>query len=83
VEETLTIRLPSETAKALDEVARRTHRSKGEVVREALARHLEQTLPQSALRGLAKYVGCVRGPVDLSTNKRHLETLGRRSRRRR
>jgi hypothetical protein len=29
------------------------------------------------LQALRDFVGCVEGPADLSTNKRHLESLGR------
>jgi hypothetical protein len=80
MDETLTIRLNAETARALEDEARRTNRSKGRVVRDALSAHLSGS-PQNALRGLAKYAGCMAGPPDLSTSKRHLKGLGRTRRR--
>ena len=36
---------------------------------------------RSALQALTKYAGCMNGPPDLSTNKQHLEGLGRGRRR--
>lgn len=80
VEDTLTIRLDAETAQALEDAARRTNRSRGQIVREALAEHLRRP-HDSALAGLAKYAGLMRGAADLSTNKRHLKGLGKRRRR--
>lgn len=77
VEDTLTIRLDGETSRALEEAARRTNRSKGQVVRDALAEHLLGS-PKSALASLAKYAGRMTGAKDLSTNKRHLRGLGKR-----
>lgn len=73
---TLTIRLDEETAKILDEEARRTHRAKGAIVRDALVAHLAPKKP-NALQGLAKYAGSIRGPADLSSNKKHLADMGR------
>lgn len=78
--ETLTIRLDGETAEALTEEARRTNRSKGRVVRDALAEHFRGS-GRSALQALGKYAGCMNGPPDLSSNKQHLEGLGRGRRR--
>jgi hypothetical protein len=80
MDEMLTIRLDAETARALEQEARRTNRSKGRVVRDALNAHLRES-PHSALQGLAKYAGCMTGPPDLSTSKRHLKGLGRTRRR--
>jgi predicted transcriptional regulator len=76
---TLTIRLDAETARALADAAQRTNRSRGQIVREALAEHLRSS-PTSALEGLAKYAGLMKGAADLSTNKRHLKGLGKRRR---
>lgn len=77
--ETLTIRLDQAIAKALAEEAKRTSRSKGHVVRQALVEHLRRSRP-SALDALGKYIGIISGPADLSTNKKHLADLGRRRR---
>jgi hypothetical protein len=79
----LTIRLDDETASALEQEARRTRRSKGKIVRDAILTHVRSER-RSALDTFAKYVGVIAGPPDLSTNKRHLDDLGKpRSRRRR
>jgi predicted DNA-binding protein len=74
--ETLTIRLDETTAKALEKEAWRTNRTKGQIVREALSAHLQGT-SDSALDALAKYIGTIQKPADLSTNKRHLEGFGK------
>jgi hypothetical protein len=76
----LSLRLDKVTAKALEDEAARTKRSKGYIVRAALAEHLERARPGAAT-ALAKYAGCVGGPSDLSTNKAYLATLGRRRKR--
>jgi hypothetical protein len=76
----LTIRLDDATAAALDAAVRRTRRSRGELVREAVLAHVRVTQP-TALDSLAEYVGAVSGPADLSTNKAHLRDFGRPRRR--
>lgn len=78
----LTIRLDEETASALEQEARRTRRSKGRIVRDAILAHVKSER-QSALDVFAKYIGVVSGPTDLSTNKRYLAGLGKSRRRRR
>jgi hypothetical protein len=77
MEDTLTIRLDESVAEQLTEEAKRTKRSKGQIVREALADYMRRSRP-NALQAASKYVGCVDGPADLSTNKKHLAGLGRR-----
>ena len=77
--ETLTVRLDDALAKALADEAQRSSQPKGRIVAEALEAHFRRTR-SSALQALRQYVGCVSGPPDLSTNKRHLATLGRRRR---
>lgn len=72
----LTIRLDEETAMVLEREVRRTRRSKGRIVRNAIITHVRGEKP-SALDAFAKYVGTIDGPADLSTNKRYLKTLGR------
>ena len=71
VDKTLTIRLDAETARLLEEESKATHRSKGEVVRRALRERLRRRRP-TALTALAKFVGLMEGPSDLSFNKEHL-----------
>jgi hypothetical protein len=77
MEDTLTIRLDESVAAQLAEEAKRTKRSKGQIVREALAEYMRRSRP-NALQAARKYVGCFDGPADLSTNKKHLAGLGRR-----
>lgn len=77
----LTIRLDDETAMVLEREARRTRRSKGQIVRDAIVTHVRGDKP-NALDAFAKYVGTMAGPSDLSTNKRHLASLGKSRRRR-
>lgn len=75
----LTIRLDDQTAAALEQEARRTRRSKGKIVRDAILTHVRSER-RSALDTFAKYVGVSTGPADLSTNKRYLADLGKRRR---
>jgi metal-responsive CopG/Arc/MetJ family transcriptional regulator len=75
VSRTLTIRLDEATARALDKAAERMNRSRGEILRQALAEHLEKA---SSLDALGDIVGCMSGPPDLSTNKKYLKRLGRK-----
>jgi len=76
---TLTVRLDGEVAGALEREARRTRRTKGQIVRDALKEHLHGARP-NALEALSTYAGTMRGPADLSTNRKHLAGLGRRRR---
>src|SRR5262245_4919438 len=73
---TLTVRLEDDVAEALEREARRTNRSKGRVVRDALKDHLNKGR-RSALEALKKYAGIIEGPEDLSTNKKYLAGLGK------
>jgi hypothetical protein len=75
----LTIRLDAETARLLEEESKATRRSKGEVVRRALRERVRPRHP-TALAKLARFVGVMNGPSDLSTNKKHLRGFGRRKR---
>ena len=72
----LTIRLDPKLAEALEEEAKRSGASKGEIVREAIRDRLASTR-RSALEALDDLDGIVQGPRDLSTNKAHLAGLGR------
>ena len=82
VAQSLTIRLDDELAEALENKAQKANRSRGQIVREALAEHLggKEGDQPSALQALGKYVGRMRGPKDLSTNKKHLAGMGRKRR---
>jgi len=78
---TLTIRLQEEVLESLEAEARRTNRSKGHIVRQAVEARLSARRG-TALDALAKYVGIIDGPRDLSTNKRYLAGFGQKRRRR-
>ncbi|MBI2327093.1 ribbon-helix-helix protein, CopG family [Candidatus Curtissbacteria bacterium] len=62
--QTITIRLDPATTAALEEESRKTSRSKGRIVREALKVHLQP----------------LRRPSDLSVNKKYLRDIGSRRR---
>ena len=64
--DTLTIRLGSELAEALQREARQSGVSRGEIVRQAVAARLRRT---ASLPVMERHFGSVRGPSDLSTNK--------------
>ena len=72
---TLNVRFEDDLAKALEREARRTNRSKGRIVQDALKDHLGKG-HTSALEALKKYAGIIEGPTDLSINKKYL--AGRR-----
>jgi len=72
---TLTICLDEETARRLDRESRATRKSKGELVREALQERFTRR-SGTALNALARFVGVMEGPVDLSTNKKYLAGFG-------
>ena len=76
----MTIRLQDELAESLEMEARRTNRSRGRILQDALRAHLRTPRPH-ALDALKKYAGIVEGPVDLSTNKKHLAGFGKGKRR--
>jgi len=76
MDQALTLRLDAATYEALTEEARRTKRSKGRIVRDALAAHFRSTKARPEPT-LAKYAGCVDGPRDLSHNKAYLEGMGK------
>jgi hypothetical protein len=77
---TLTLKLPAAMDARLARLARRRGMSKSAVVREALTAILEdgRRLKGLTAHDLAKDLcGCLEGPGDLSSNKKHLEDFGR------
>ena len=62
---TITVRLDEELADWLEDVARRTGRSQGEIVRE----QLERARSEKTQRRFMRLAGCVDGTRDLSTRK--------------
>jgi hypothetical protein len=75
MDETLTVRLGSDLARALDEAARRAGVSKGELTRQALAERLRKP---GALAVMPRHFGAVVGPNDLSVNKAYRRQWSRR-----
>jgi metal-responsive CopG/Arc/MetJ family transcriptional regulator len=76
MDRSLSIRIDSDLARRLDDEAKRTHVSRGEIVREAVRKRLKTMAGPRTL--LLKYAGVMSGPRDLSTNKKYLASLGRR-----
>jgi Ribbon-helix-helix protein, copG family len=77
---TLSLKLPDDMARILEDRARSTGTTKSEILREALAGYLAQSPPPgrgSFLALAGDLVGCLEGPGDLSYNKEYLENYGR------
>jgi predicted transcriptional regulator len=77
---TVSLKMPETLDAELEDLARRTGRSKSLVVRMALAEFLprqSRSSSRSFLARAADLVGSVRAERDLSTNKRRLEGYGR------
>jgi predicted transcriptional regulator len=66
MKDTLTIRLDSSLAAALDHEARNTGVSKGQIAREALEKRLRGA---DRLTVMKRHFGTATGPADLSVNK--------------
>ena len=73
--ETLTVRLGGKLAHALREEAEQTGLPKGEIARQALELRLQRS---GKLSVMSKHFGAMRGPSDLSTNKAHRKTWGKK-----
>jgi Arc/MetJ-type ribon-helix-helix transcriptional regulator len=82
---TLTVKLPPALEARLEALVRKRKQSKSELVREAIARLVdEREAPGgSVLDLIGDLVGMESGPTDLSTNPKHMrgygETRNRRS----
>jgi hypothetical protein len=63
---TLTIRIGEELARALQEEARQSGLTKGEIARQAIEERLHR---KGKLAVMARHFGVMQGPADLSTNK--------------
>jgi len=77
---TISVKIPRPLAARLSAAVRRRKTSQSAIVREALEGHLQShplDHPGSFLELAGDLVGSVSGPVDLSTNKRHLRGYGR------
>ena len=76
----LSLKLPEAVAARLAMVARKRNQSKSAVVRAILDECLteaESAAQGSCLEVAADLAGCVAGPRDLSTHKRHLQGYGK------
>jgi hypothetical protein len=62
---TLTIRLDADLANWVEETAKRTGLSQGQIVRA----QLERARTEDKNRGFMRLAGCVKGPRDLSARK--------------
>jgi len=67
VNERLTFRLGEKLARTLDDESRQTGLAKGEIVRQALEIRLRGAGKLSVMQ---RHFGAIRGPSDLSTNKK-------------
>ena len=77
---TLSLKLPDDLARTLEDRARSKGTTKSEILREALTGYLAQTPPPgkgSFLAQAGDLVGCLAGPGDLSYNKEYLKNYGR------
>jgi hypothetical protein len=77
---TLSVKVPETLDARLAALARRKKTKRSVIVRQALTRYLTSQEPSSAdsFLDLARdLVGCVSGPPDLSTAKKHLKGYGR------
>ena len=77
---TVTLKMPEVLARKLGVAAKRQHTSRSALVRSAVAKYIEEDLPDasqpSAYDLVAPFAGSVGGPRDLSTNPAHMEGYG-------
>lgn len=73
---TVSFKLPEEVNKALTDLARLRKSSRSALVREALAA-FELGGERSVTAAAGRLVGSLEGPVDLSTNSRHMIGYGK------
>lgn len=77
---TVSLKLPDDLARTLEDRARSRGTTKSEIVRAALAGYFAQSPPpgKGSFLALARdLVGCLEGPGDLSSNKEYLKGYGR------
>lgn len=72
---TVTVKLSKPEFSKLEAVAAASKRTKSQIVREALA-SAERLNSASLLDAMRPYVGKLRGPGDLSTNKNRMKGYG-------
>jgi len=73
---TISLKVPAELDEALTELAKRHHRTRSAVLREAL--ELLAHREPSSVRDLSlDLAGCASGPEDLATHPKHMKGYGR------
>ena len=76
---TISLKVPDTLDARLEEVAQKGRLKKSEIVRRAVAAYLAKgprARRSSFLEQARDLAGCVDGPVDLSTSKRHMKGYG-------
>jgi Arc/MetJ-type ribon-helix-helix transcriptional regulator len=76
---TLTVKLPEALATKLEALVRRRGRSRSDIVREAIARAVDEgpdAKEGSVLDLLQDMKGAGKGPKDLSSNPKHMRGYG-------
>ena len=74
---TLSLKVPESLYARLAAAARQRGQTRSAVVRQVLEEYLDGgAKPGSCLELAADLLGCVKGPGDLSFNKRHLRAYG-------
>ena len=77
---TVTLKMPEVMARKLGIAAKRQHTSRSALVRSAVAKYIEEDLPDasqpSAYDLVESFAGSVDGPRDLSANPRHMDGYG-------
>jgi hypothetical protein len=79
VMKTLSLKLPESLLAKLTSAANERGESKSAIVREAIKTYVtgDNHVPNGSCLDLAKdLVGCVKGPADLSFNKKHMHGYG-------
>jgi metal-responsive CopG/Arc/MetJ family transcriptional regulator len=73
---TISLKLPPGLSVKLERAARKSGRSKSELVRTALEQFLKAERPMSARELAGDLVGRGEGPGDLSTNPKYMQGFG-------
>jgi predicted transcriptional regulator len=72
----ISLKLPEELDSKVTQIATRRRTTKSAVLREAIEAYAGK-VKQSVTAAAGDWVGCVKGPRDLSTNPRHMDGFGR------
>lgn len=77
---TISLKVPEQLDAKLSRLAKQRGETRSSLVRAALQEYLngdEAESRGSFLEAARKWIGCVEGPGDLSTNPRYMEDFGR------